>query len=253
MGLPAWQEYPPLRIVINDPDIQCASRNGIAPVAGQVTIRAAASIRRPHASTSSPTDVEAPVSGAWSTASISVTMANWATAVKGMRSPRWCGTVRGAPRQSLAANRERHRGRPAYDVRSTASVIVCNNVSDEPTTIDLPGSGHVTFIGNVHITPVANVPGPRHRGPARREPKGVPRCLRQLLAARPELLWDALQDWISTILRQHGIFASVMSTRPGMWDVRPTGRMVHRGVAGRGHLGEGPSVRVSDAWLPGPD
>ena len=37
-------------------------------------------------------------------------------------------------------------------IRDTASVIVRDNVSDTSTTADFPGSGSVTFSGNVRIT-----------------------------------------------------------------------------------------------------
>ena len=257
MGFQPGKNDPPLRVVIKYPDIQYASRHGIAPVAGQVTIQGGHidHVGYHDIDFEPSTDVEA-------------------TSIRGVVEGidlRHHGELdSGSEGYAVAAGGTGRYVEPPIKpslrienvtgddldmtVRSTASVIVCNNVSDEPTTIDLPGSGHITFIGNVRITPVAKVPSTVVIAV---QPvaslKGVPRCLRQLSPARPDCCgtryttgYRPSSDNTGSRLGDEYTPAQCGMCGPlDVWSIAasPVGE----------HLGQGPTVRVSDDPLPGPD
>ncbi len=151
-GYRAGRNLPPLGIVIDDPDIERASRNGISPVAGEVKIRGghiahtglfgidfeandatgAASIRgvvdgvdiRSHG------DLEIDGQGS----SYAVAAGGYSAATKPSM------VVQNVTGDDLRMT-----------IRNTASVTVQDNVSDTSTIADFPGCGTVVFTGNVRI------------------------------------------------------------------------------------------------------
>jgi hypothetical protein len=150
VGYRAGIDLPPVRIVVRDPDVQRASRNGIAPVAGQVTIRGgridrvglhgidfepndrvgAASIRGVV------TGVDIRDHGDLPTGHTSFAVA----AVSGIPAPRHSLVLKRLTGDDLRMS-----------IRRTTRVVVRRNVSGRLTTADFPGSGSVTFADNVRI------------------------------------------------------------------------------------------------------
>ena len=209
VGFQEGKNEPPVRVVIKDPDIQYASRHGIAPVAGQVTIEGGHldhvgyhSINFEPSTAVEATSIRGVVEGidVRHHGELASNSAGYAVAAGG--AGRYLDPpIKPSIRIENITGDDLH-----MTVRATARVIVCNNVSDTPATIDFPATGPVTFIGNVRITPVAAAAG---AAAIEVQPAaslgGVPRCLRQLSAAHPGLLWDALQDSVSIILGKHWI------------------------------------------------
>ena len=148
----ASKNSPPVGVVINDPDIERASRNGISPVAGQVTIR------NGHIAYTGLFGIDFEVNDDASAASIR-------GVVDGVDIRR-AGNL-SVPGQStayaVAAGGYSNATKPSMlvqnltgdslrmTIRYTASVTVRNNVSDTSTSADFPGCGTVTFTGNVGI------------------------------------------------------------------------------------------------------
>ncbi len=154
IGYQPGTNSPALGVIINDPDIERASRNGIAPVAGQVTIKGG------HIARSGMHSVDFEVNDATGAASI-----RGVVDAIDIRRP---GDLPAASEYctcfAIAAAGYSSDTKPSIrvenvtgdilrmSIRNTASVIVRNNVSDTNTTADFPGSGSITFSGNVRIT-----------------------------------------------------------------------------------------------------
>ncbi len=150
----AGKNTPSVRVAINDPDIQRASRNGIGPVAGQVTISGG------HIDHTGLHGVDFEVNDDASAASIR-------GVVEGV-DIRHHGDLPAASDHctcyAVAAGGYSTATKPSIRVqdltgdvlqmtiRDTAGVVVRDNVSDASTTADFPGSGSITFSGNVRIT-----------------------------------------------------------------------------------------------------
>jgi hypothetical protein len=143
---------PPVRVVINDPDIERAARNGIAPVAGEVTIRGG------HISNTGLHGIDFEVNNAIGAESIrgvvdgvdirlhgdipGIELTSYAIAAGGYST---------AIKPSMLV--ENVTGdRLRMTIRHTAEVVIRNNISDVATTADFPGSQLVTFADNVRIS-----------------------------------------------------------------------------------------------------
>jgi hypothetical protein len=154
VGYSTGNNSPATGVTINDPDIERASRNGIAPVAGQVTIVGG------HVAYTGLHAIDFEVNDATGAASIR-------GVVDGV-DIRHAGDLSAASAYctcyAIAAAGYSTDTKPSIRVenvtgdwlrmtiRNTASVIVRNNESDTATTADFPGSGSITFSGNVRIT-----------------------------------------------------------------------------------------------------
>jgi hypothetical protein len=147
----AGKNVPPLGVVINAPDIERASRNGISPVAGQVTIRGG------HIAHTGLYGIDFEVNDATGAASIrgvvdgvdirqygelSVESSTYAVAAGGYST----ATKPSMVVQNLTGDDLR------MTIHNTATVTIKNNISDTSTTADFPGCGSVTFTGNILIT-----------------------------------------------------------------------------------------------------
>ena len=144
----------PVGIVINDADIERTSRSGIAPVAGQVTIRGG------HVSQTGLHGINFEVNddtGARSIVGVvdgidirrvgdlpAVNLTAYAVAAGGASD----ATKPSMRVQNLTGDVLR------MTIRDTASVVVTGNVSGSSTTANFPGCGSVTFTGNVGISKV---------------------------------------------------------------------------------------------------
>ena len=151
VGYQAGKNTPPVRILITDPNIERASRNGIAPVAGEVTIRGG------HIANTGLHGVDFEVNDAAGAASIrgvvdgvdirlhgdipDIELTSYAIAAGGYSTT----TKPSMLVENVTGDRLR------MTIRNTASVTVRNNVSDKRTTADFPGSDSVTFRGNTRI------------------------------------------------------------------------------------------------------
>ena len=152
IGYQAGENSPAVRVVINNVDIGRTSRNGISPVAGQVTIQGGHIAQvglhgvdfEPNSDAGAGSIVgivdfvdirrygELP---GIESSSYAIAAAGYSTATKpSMLIENLTGDVL------------------RMTIRNTASVTVRNNVSDASTTADFPGSGSVTFTGNVRIS-----------------------------------------------------------------------------------------------------
>jgi hypothetical protein len=146
----AGKNLPPVGVVINNPDIERASRNGIAPVAGQVTIRGG------HIAYTGLHGVDFEVNDATAAASIRGVVdgidirrhgdldidSSYAVAAGGYST----ATKPSMLVQNLTGDNLK------MTIRYTASVIVQSNVSDASTSADFPGCGTISFSGNTRIT-----------------------------------------------------------------------------------------------------
>jgi hypothetical protein len=144
---------PARRVVINNADIERASRNGIAPVAGQVTISGG------HIAWVGLHGIDFEVNDALGAASavgvvdavdirhygdLPVETSSYAVAAGGYSN----ATKPSMVITNLTGDVLR------MTIRNTASVTVTGNVSTTITTADFPGSGSVTFSSNTRITRV---------------------------------------------------------------------------------------------------
>ena len=146
----AGSNLPPVGVVINNPDIERASRNGIAPVAGEVTIRGG------HIAYTGLHGVDFEANNDTGAGSI-------VGVVDGVdiRHPGDLGIYTG---YAVAAVGYSSATKPSMLVQNltgdklrmiiydTASVIVRNNVSDTTTTAEFSGCGTVSFSGNTRIS-----------------------------------------------------------------------------------------------------
>jgi hypothetical protein len=149
----AGKNSPPVAVVINNPDIERASRNGVSPVAGQVTIRGG------HIAHTGLFGIDFEVNDAAGAASIRGVVDR----VDIRRHGEFAAAI-GTSSYAVAAGGYSTATKPSMliqnltgdtlrmTIRYTASVTIQNNVSDTSTTVDLPGCGTVVFSGNVRIT-----------------------------------------------------------------------------------------------------
>lgn len=151
IGYRSGSNQPATDVVIRNPDIQRASRNGIAPVAGQVTIIGG------HINRVGLHGIDFEVNDDTGAASIvgvvtgvdirnqgdlpEIDIGPYAVAAGGYSS----ATKPSLVIENLTGDRLR------MTIRNTANVIVRNNVSDTDTTADFRGSGSITFTGNTRI------------------------------------------------------------------------------------------------------
>ena len=143
---------PPVGVVINNADIERASRNGIAPVAGQVTIRGG------HISQVGLHGIDFEVNDDVAANSIAgivdgidirrhgdlpgIESSSYAVAAGGYSS----ATKKSMVIQNVTGDVLR------MTIRNTASVTITVNTSDTSTTADFPGSSSVTFTSNTRIS-----------------------------------------------------------------------------------------------------
>ena len=144
----------PVGITINNVDIERASRSGIAPVAGQVTIRGG------HISQTGLHGINFEVNDSTGAGSI-------VGIVDGVDIRRQADLpAAGITSYAVAAAGYSNATKPSLliqnltgdvlrmTIRDTAAVVVTGNVSSTSTTANFPGSGSVTFTGNTNITKV---------------------------------------------------------------------------------------------------
>ena len=155
VGYQAGKNLPATGVLINDPDIAQASRNGIAPVAGQVTIIGGRIDRtglfgidfEPNDDVGA-NSIDGLVSG------VDIRRVTDLAATASHASGPYAIAAGGYSDASKLSMRVANvtGDRLRMTVRNTTSVVVCDNVSDSETTADLPGSTSVVFVGNVRIT-----------------------------------------------------------------------------------------------------
>ena len=151
-GYRRGRNAPPVGVVINDPDIERASRNGISPVAGQVTIR------NGHIAYTGLFGIDFEVNDEVGAASIrgvvdGVDIRHHGDLVIEGQSESYAVAAGGysdATKPSMLIQNVSGDDL-RMTIRNTASVTVRNNVSDTSTSADFPGCGTVTFTGNVGI------------------------------------------------------------------------------------------------------
>jgi hypothetical protein len=147
----AGKNQPAVRVVINRPSVERASRNGIAPVAGEVTIRDG------HIARTGLHGIN-----------FEVNDDRGARSIRGVVDDvdiRRHGDLPGVPADSyaVAAGGYSTATKPSVlvkdltgdqlriTIRHTASVTVRNNVSDKSTTANFPGSDSIEFRDNTRI------------------------------------------------------------------------------------------------------
>ena len=155
IGYQAGVNEPAVGVVINDPDVERASRNGISPVAGQVTVVGGRIARaglfgidfEPNNDVGANSidgvirgvDIrqvtDLPATASHASAPYAIAAAGYSTATK-----------RGLRIEQVTGEDLR------MTVRDTEVVVICSNVSDTATTADFPGVGSLVFSGNVGIT-----------------------------------------------------------------------------------------------------
>ena len=155
VGYDAGKTAPATGVVVVDPDIQRASRNGIAPVAGGVAVVGgsiartglfgidfepnddvgAQSIEGVVTKVDIRNAADLPSASSHASAPYAIAAGGYSSANK--RSI-WVEDVTGdALRMTF---------------RDTSKVVVCGNVSDQPTIADFSGAADITFGGNIRIT-----------------------------------------------------------------------------------------------------
>jgi len=141
----------PTGVVINNPDIAYAGRNGIAPVAGEVTIRGGTinhvGLHGVDFEVNDATDARSIIGVVDGTdirnyGDLPVETGNYAVAA---------GGDTGGMKQSMLIQ-NLTGDQLEITVRYTTSAVVTDNVSDQSATADFPGCGSVTFTNNVRIT-----------------------------------------------------------------------------------------------------
>ena len=140
-------------ILISNPNIERASRNGIAPVAGEVTIRGG------HIDSTGLHGVDFEVNDATGAASIRGVV----DGVDIRRPGDLAAASKSCTCYAVAVGGSSSTSKPSMRVenvtgdhlrmtiRDTDIVVVRDNTSDTDTTADFPGSGSVTFSGNTRI------------------------------------------------------------------------------------------------------
>jgi hypothetical protein len=155
IGYQSGSYLPATGVVINDPDIRRASRNGIAPVAGQVTIRGGRIARtglfgidfEPNDDVGAGS-IDGVVDG------VDIRQVTDLPGTASHASGPYvvaAGGYSDAPKARIDV-RNVTGDRLRMTIRNTMAVVVCGNVSDEPTTVDITGATDVTFYGNVRMT-----------------------------------------------------------------------------------------------------
>ncbi len=155
VGYDPGKTTPATSVVVTNPDIQRASRNGIAPVAGTVTVIGgriaqtglfgidfepddavgALSIDGAVTSVDIRRAADLPSAGSHASAPYAIAAGGYSSANK--RSIRVEGVTGDVLRMTF---------------RDTSKVVVCSNVSDQPTSADFSGSEDIAFGGNIRIT-----------------------------------------------------------------------------------------------------
>lgn len=151
IGFQSATNQPARGVVINQPNIEFASRNGISPVAGEVTIRGGHIYRVGLHGVDFEPNSDA---GAGSIVGI-------VDAVDIRRHGDLPGT--GSSGYAVAAGGYSTATKPSIvvqnltgdylrmTIRNTSKAVVRDNVSDANATVDFPGSVSITFSGNVRI------------------------------------------------------------------------------------------------------
>ncbi len=160
VGFQIDKNKPPTGVVINRPNVERASRNGISPVAGEVTIRGGHvaevglhGIDFEPASMQAGASIRGVVQGVdiRRHSQLDIGPTGYAVAAG--------GTVRRVPRQPIKISMvvEDVTGDCLrMTIRNTAMVIVRDNISDVATGASFPGSRLISFTGNVRIKGTLN-------------------------------------------------------------------------------------------------
>jgi hypothetical protein len=145
------QNEPPTGVVLNDVDIQRASRNGIAPVAGEVTIHGGRIVQVGlHGVDFEVNDAVAAESIVGIVDGVDIRRHGDLPGIEADSYAVAAGGYSDATKQSIVV--ENLTGDDLrMTIRNTAVVTIRNNVSDEQTAADFPGVGSVTFSDNVRI------------------------------------------------------------------------------------------------------
>lgn len=181
VGFQIGKNHPPTGVIINHPDVEFASRNGISPVAGEVTIHGGhVNQVGLHGIDFEPNNVQAGASirGAIQGTDIrnfgqlEVGFTSYAVAAGGNYHGAKTPTKIAIAVENITGDCLR------MTIRNTAIVAVRNNVSDVATGASMLGSHLISFGGNVRITgtmeavePCAlrqdgDVPSPNPGGPS---------------------------------------------------------------------------------------
>jgi hypothetical protein len=145
------QNDPPTNVVLNDVDIERASRNGIAPVAGEVTIQGGRIVQVGlHGVDFEVNDAAAAESIIGVVDGVDIRRHGDLPGIEADSYAVAAGGYSEATKQSIVV--ENLTGDDLrMTIRNTALVTVRNNVSDRRTTASFPGAGSVDFGGNVGI------------------------------------------------------------------------------------------------------
>jgi hypothetical protein len=155
VGYQPGNNSPATRVDIIEPHIERASRNGIAPVAGQVTVTGG-SIRQTglFGIDFEPNDEVGAKSLDGLVDGVDIREVTDLPAAASHASGPYAiaaGGYSSAAKPSIqVVNTTGDRMR--MTIRDTAIVVICNNHSDQTTTVDVPGSPEVIFSGNVGIS-----------------------------------------------------------------------------------------------------
>ncbi len=154
VGFQIGKNWPPVGIVINRPNVERASRNGISPVAGEVTIRGGhVALVGLHGIDFEPDNVQAGASirgvvqgvDIRAIGQLDIGYTSYAIAVG--------GNYHGAPTPTKISMRVEGVTGDCLrmTIRNTAKVVVRDNISEVPTGASLSGSLLISFAGNVRI------------------------------------------------------------------------------------------------------
>ena len=153
IGYQAGKNVPAVGVVINNPNIERSSRNGISPVAGEVTIRGG------HIDRSGLDSIDFEPNNDLGATSISGIVSD----IRLTRHGDLPGAAAHGP-YAIAAGGYSTATKKRIDIqrvtgdnmrmtiRNTAIVIIQNNISDVATIADFPGVGSLTFTNNTRIT-----------------------------------------------------------------------------------------------------
>ncbi len=151
-GYQAGKNLPPTGVTINNPNIERASRNGISPVGGEVTIRGG------HIAYTGLFGIDFEANDATEARSIrgivdGVDIRHHGDLVTGLYSyaVAAAGHYTDATKPSMLIQ-NLTGDRLNMTINNTSSVIVRNNVSDTATTADFTSCASVSFTDNVRIT-----------------------------------------------------------------------------------------------------
>jgi hypothetical protein len=145
------QNDPPAGVVLNEVDIERASRNGIAPVAGEVTIRGGRIAQVGlHGVDFEVNDAAAAESIVGVVDGVDIRQHGNLPGIEADSYAVAAGGYSDAMKQSIVV--ENLTGDDLrMTIRNTVVVTIRNNVSDKQTAADFPGVGSVDFTDNVRI------------------------------------------------------------------------------------------------------